>query len=118
VNNPLDVLVEATRVAREALVEVPLEDALLSNFRAWIRKQVSGLPRSIGGVGHVHFFSKRTFEHTITQWDLVRIERGLQKIPPGHKRSYAKRILAALGVRAYGRFLATHSAYLLERAKR
>jgi SAM-dependent methyltransferase len=115
--NPLDALVEATRVAREVLVEVPLEDTLLSNARSWFRKHASGLPRSIGGVGHLHFFSKRTLACAVTQWNLIRIKKELQKLPPFHNPSHVRRFLAKLGVAFYGRLLPTHMLYLLERVQ-
>ncbi|MHB1987835.1 MAG: class I SAM-dependent methyltransferase [Acidimicrobiales bacterium] len=111
---PREAIVEASRVARIVLVEVPLQDRLLSNAAAVALKRRSGMPRSINGVGHIHFFSDTTFRNMAEQWDDVSILESTSYLPPG--RSKWKVVAShVLGHRFYSKLLEVHAVYIFER---
>ena len=112
--HPTDAIDEAARVARQVLVEVPLQDAWLSNLSAVVEKRRTGLPRSTNAVGHLHFFTDRTFRNTAQRSGKIRIADSIVYIPA--ERKGWRRPLSRIGVRAYGHLLQTHGIYLMETA--
>ncbi len=111
-SHPWDAVVEATRIASNVLLDIPLADAMLSNAAAWVRKHKEHLPRSVNPVGHLHFFSDVTFRKAMEQMDAVVVEDGIRYVP--HNRSILRHALTKLlGPRGYGYFLTTHMAYLI-----
>lgn len=111
-SHPRDAIVEAARVANAVLVEVPLQDALLSNAAGAVSKWRSGMPRSLNAVGHLHFFTDRTFRVSVLQWNEVQITDAERYLP--RERSGPKRVLTRLGPGVYGRLLQTNGVYLFE----
>jgi SAM-dependent methyltransferase len=111
VPHPRDVVVEAARVSQVVLVEVPLQDAIFSNLAAIIAKYKTGTPRSFNPVGHLHFFSDRTFRTAMTMLGELAIVDSEAYFPPN--RGQAKRLLDHLGKSIYGRLLQLNAVYLV-----
>jgi len=112
--HPREAIVEASRVAKVVLVEVPLQDALLSNAAGLVRKRRTGMPRSVNGVGHLHFFADRTFRTMTEEWGGVTILRSTTYLPSGRSR-WKIATGRVLGSRMYGRLLEVHAVYLVEK---
>jgi len=56
---PEELLAKALQVSDYVCIEVPLENCLVANFFAELRKIFKGKKRTENPVGHVHFFNKK-----------------------------------------------------------
>lgn len=64
---PHTLLNETLRICKYALVEVPLEDCLLSNLSSKFWEKVSGHRRMDNPTGHINFFNKSTVRKLIME---------------------------------------------------
>lgn len=67
VPNPIALLHETLRICKFVLVEVPLEDCLLSNLSSKFRAKISGRQRKDNPTGHINFFNKSTVRKLIME---------------------------------------------------
>ena len=118
--HPRGALLEALRVAEWVLVEIPLQNALLSNVAAKVRELRSGQPRTLNWVGHLHFFSDRTFRAAMTggiafdERSLVFVDSERYIMPvPSRAKMLGGRLLRP---RLYGLLLQTCMVYLVRAA--
>jgi SAM-dependent methyltransferase len=101
------------------IVEVPLESALVPNTYY----RVTGRDRRANPVGHLHFWTRAEFETLLARAGLVVEARHHYASAPfspytaSWKRSIERAALALLGLRTYGRLMATHYCVLARAAK-
>jgi ubiquinone/menaquinone biosynthesis C-methylase UbiE len=60
VHDPKALIIEALRICKHVVIEVPLEDCLLPNLLAIYENKIKGLERKNNSAGHIHFFNKQT----------------------------------------------------------
>lgn len=110
VPDPLATLIDLKSRGDRLIVEVPLESALVPN--AYYR--LTGRDRLANPVGHLHFWTRAQFEDLLAKAGLTVEARHHYASAPFSpytarwKTGIERAALAALGVRTYGRLLATH----------
>lgn len=88
VDDPAALAVQALAAARYAVFEVPLEGTLMSRLRGWLRRALTGRPRTDNAAGHVQFFSAADV-HRLVQWAGGRAIRTRVYLPAASYRQMA-----------------------------
>lgn len=105
---------ELSRMARWLVLEVPLEDCLVQTA-LW---KLRGRPRTDNPLGHVQFWTRKSFHHFLESEDLSVVRSYHYASAPFSpfsspwKRILERGLLTAAGVALYGRLMATHYAVL------
>lgn len=104
---------QLAQAAEWVVLEVPLEDAAVVNWR-----KGRGVERPANDVGHVNFWTRRTFLELVEGCGLMVVREHHYASAPfspyvGNGKRLAERsLLRVLGVRGYGRLMATHLTVL------
>jgi ubiquinone/menaquinone biosynthesis C-methylase UbiE len=67
VPDPRALIIEALRICKYVVIEVPLEDCLLPNLLGIYEQKLKGLERKNNPTGHIHFFNKQTIGCLISE---------------------------------------------------
>jgi SAM-dependent methyltransferase len=112
--DPFAALVALRPLAPLFVIEVPIEDAWVPNLAWALRRR----PRTTNPVGHLHFWTRDAFHrllHTAGYRILAEHHYASAPFSPynaASKRAVERVALRLLGLKLYGRLMATHDAVL------
>ncbi len=110
ISKPEIALEEIKNLSEWFLIEVPLENAIWPNIVSKFRRA----KRNNNPLGHVNFWSKKSFNSFLIKNNLININdfqyasAPFSKYNNWLKRCIERAILIILGVRVYGFFMSTH----------